>query len=578
MALTGCVYDRYAPENCPSSGKYYMSFTLQSTGNVSSASTKAAPGTFDGETVAEQLVSRVDLYFYDAYGAFLEKKTVSSFAQEVADDKTESVSGKVGDFTVELSYRPYKMLVVLNQTADFTGLSLPAARSLKQEKSTDYCGGSVSVNYKEGGIDKAMDITPFFMNSASYLTASGNEVCETPIPEFYLKETESQALSNPFPVYVERMAAKVTVESAQTQFMVPLVTPQGNVTAKVELLGWGLNALNRFSYYFKKVNPAWSWASWTWNNSAQKRSYWAQDPNYLSAENNPGLVQLSDAATVEPDAPYRYLKPCDITAAFGSSLYCLENTADADALPVSDSDAATLFSRATHVLVKARLSFDLSGGTDDAGYTDSNADIFRYKGVFYTKTSLLAALRTDAGLTVADDNDLELVSAAGQVYCKGYDKGERVALRQISTDTVLPLLDGGEPVRIDGFKKGEFYYKIPVEHINNEAVTGTTYPVGRYGVVRNHRYVITLDSRLDGIGTGIWDDSYDIRPFRKPEEYRVSAYVKVSPWLEFTQKFLFVDPSGMLVSDGQVVRRIEDIGTGSAGNKENDWEGYGWYE
>ena len=106
--------------------------------------------------------------------------------------------------------------------------------------------------------------------------------------------------------------------------------------------------------------------------------------------------------------------------------YCLENTADEGVLPVTDSDAATLYSRVTHVLVKAQLSFELASGTDDAGYT-TESDFFRYKGVFYTKKSLLDALRADAGLTVVDNDDLELVSAAGQSYCKGYEKGERVA-------------------------------------------------------------------------------------------------------------------------------------------------------
>ena len=73
-------------------------------------------------------------------------------------------------------------------------------------------------------------------------------------------------------------------------------------------------------------------------------------------------------------------------------------------------------------------------------------------------------------------------------------------------------------------------------------------------MVRNHQYEITL-GELTGIGTGIWDTDYDIRPYRKSDDYIVSAYMKVSPWKQLETRFLFVDPSGMLVTDGQRVEQ-----------------------
>ena len=91
-------------------------------------------------------------------------------------------------------------------------------------------------------------------------------------------------------------------------------------------------------------------------------------------------------------------------------------------------------------------------------------------------------------------------------------------------------------------------------------------------MVRNHIYEVYLDS-VGGIGTGIWDSNLDIRPFRKSSEYDVSAYVKVSPWKQYETQFYFVDPSGMLVTDGQRVDRWSDIGPEAP-----DWDGDGWYE
>ena len=552
MLLTGCVYDKYSPDFCPQEGKsYYLSFVLQSPGEA--ANTKATDGEeiISGDKWSEQLVSKVDLYFYDGYGRFLGKESPAAFNQTPTESPAnDPITNQVGDFTVELNYRPYRLLVALNMDADFSNKTIDEARSMMQSKETRWCGAATTVMGKT--------VTPFYMTSATYLNAGGMEVCDVDIPAASVWDTEIKASNNPMSLYIDRLASRVSVRSTKTEFRVPLVTPQDNVRAKVTLLGWGLNARNRSSYYFKKVNPAWTykWSDTDWNNPAKFRSHWAQDANYTASENTGLELAQQKISPLDADA-FAYVMPGSLTKDFTDDMdYCLENTADEGVLPVTDSDAATLYSRVTHVLVKAKLSFELASGTDDAGYT-TESDFFRYKGVFYTKKSLLDALRADAGLTVVDNDDLELVSAAGQSYCKGYEKGERVAVRQISTDTILDLQESGAPVRIEGFKDGVFYYKIPIEHINNADVTGTEYPIGRYGVVRNHTYEISLNSEVNGIGTGIWDDEYDIRPFRRAEDYLLSAYVKVSPWKQFETRFYFVDPSGMVVTAGQRVEHWE---------------------
>lgn len=38
------------------------------------------------------------------------------------------------------------------------------------------------------------------------------------------------------------------------------------------------------------------------------------------------------------------------------------------------------------------------------------------------------------------------------------------------------------------------YYNIPIEHLNNAGVAeNETIPEAKYGVVRNHHYVVTID-------------------------------------------------------------------------------------
>lgn len=582
LALTGCIYDKYAPDYCPQEGKeYYLAFILNPQGDPVTPQTKAMPGGYDATAdVSEHLVKKVDLYFYNGGGAYLGKETVTTFTQTVTSAASDPVSNRIGNFSVKLSYRPYRLLTVINQDIDLAGKSIQEARAAIQSLTTAYCGSDVSVSYVKDGTQMVLDnVTPFYMSSSTYMNGADVENCDVLIPAFYLRTSSAEALANPLPVYLERMAAKVVLKTDKLEYEVPVVTSQDNVTAKVTLLSWGVNALNRFNYYFKKIDSSWSWSSWEWKNAGKYRSHWAQDPNYLALEQS-GIVLEPQASTLPTD-PFKFLKPSELAGTFtlgsgiySGSLYCPENTADGATLPVTDSDSRSLYSRITHIVVKARLSFGLGKGalTDEDGFTVSDADIFRYNGVFYTKKSLLAVLRKEAGLSVVSDSDLNLESAAGLAYCKAYDNAERVAVKQISTDTWLDLKVGGEPVHIDGFKGGIFYYKIPIEHINNEDVIGTEYPTGRYGVVRNYIYEVYLDS-VGGIGTGIWDSNLDIRPFRKSSEYDVSAYVKVSPWKQYETQFYFVDPSGMLVTDGQRVNRWSDIGPEAP-----DWDGDGWYE
>ena len=596
LSLTACIKDQYIPESCieeEKGKKYYLSFVLNSTsGPLRQENTKGtipATGEFSARTIAEQLVSRIDMYFYTSSGEYLGKVFRIDFRQ-TPQGEGEPVSNIVGKYVVELPYKPARMLITANfpsSSMDLTDCSLAEARNKVQESEMYGLNTGVDVTYQNGSSDVKVNVKPFYMTSSTYIDGD-KEICDIEIDPDHIYRSESAAMAGTHhDVYLERLAAKITLKAPKKEFMVPIVTSQDSVVAKVTLEGWNVNAINRNSYYFKKVNRLWTyeWQSGIyWNNRDKHRSYWATDKNYEFGDH--GAINL--AQQTNPPVPgdkFLYRKPEDLNltleettdGSFIGSTYCLENTMSDLALPVTDG-ATTLYSRATHILIKAKLSFALGKYDSDPDYVDDDEfkgaqDFFRYKGMFFTKKGLLKALRRDTDLdpTIPLD-ELSLDSAKDQDYCAGYDKGERVAVKKGST--FLDLKDNnGNRIRIDGFKDGNFYYKIPIEHINNEDFTGTTYPIAKYGVVRNHSYEITLAEDLKGIGTGIWDDSFDIRPFRKTDDYRVTAYVRVSPWMQFETRFLFIDPSGLLVTDGQVLDRWED-GDNPQGN---DWNGNGWY-
>lgn len=614
LSLAACIKDDFKPEYCAEQ-PIYLSFVLKGGGQkLPQAETKATTtydGSFSAQEVAEQLVVRVDMYFYASDGSYLGKRTQTSFSQQY-DGSDQNVSNVVGKFAVKLNFKPSRMLVTVNSGAanvDLSDCSLTDALDKLQESTEYSIEAGVNVKYVDKGTGSdaiEMNVNPFYMSSSTYVKGS-YRVCDVEIPASYIYDTEKEALSgSSVEVHLERLAAKVTLKVPKEEFMVPVVTSQDSLTAKVKLLGWNLNTLNRKTFYFKNVVPSWSytWQGIEWNNTAKFRSYWAKDNNYSGENNSIKLEQ--QAISPQPGEEYRYRKPGELdlqlvkntdssSPDYGKYVgvsYCLENTSDTGILPVTDSDVSTLYSRATHILIKAKLSFAFDKYESDPSYNYKDEDefkgaqnFFRYKGMFFTKKGLLKALRQDTDLNpTIPDSDIELVTAKeakeiDPTYCNGYDLGEVVAVKTGSTYPKLKDTNNN-PVRIDGFRDGEFYYKIPIEHINNDNPSSTDvyYPIAKYGVVRNHNYEITIGEDLKGIGTGIWDKTLDIRPFRKTDDYRVTAYVRVSPWKQFETRFLFIDPSGLLVTDGQKVIMWEDEGDPNKdGEGDNVWTGNGWY-
>lgn len=593
--LTACVYDQYVPEQCPvvSDGEtYYMSFVLSGSGD---SRTKAgSDGNDIGLPGEELLVKKVDLYFYadekPLQGPLrLNKREITQFAQQVSSSQTDDIANKVYDFTVKLSFRPYLILVAVNMDKDLQGLSLPEARAeMLEGDSSSWHAAATTISY--GGTD--YPVRPFRMTSSSYVSQEGRERCELPIPNEFIWRTEDEAKNNaPFEIYLDRVAAKVNVvEPASTTYKVPVVTQYPGIKAQVELLGWGLNGLNKKSYCYKKIDTGWdfTWTSVTWNEPSKYRSHWAQDPNYTSGDYPFDYQEY--AGTYSQDTDLEYVSWDALTGTFAPSAtptlnpqYCLENTADGTLL-ARDPDANALFPKITHVLIKARLSFAVGEGFtaagDVAGYTTAS-DFYRYRGVFYTAANIMQAVLADLkaeGRMLYTDS-AHTVEATASDFALTHLFGER-----FYPSIVGSLYDGAgsavaadylkDKVYIGGFKNGNFYYKVPIEHLTPEPSTpGANYETAQYGVVRDHNYILEMADVVGGIGTGVWETNQPIVPVTRNDDYVLSTHMTVTPWKQFETRMLFVDPSGMLVTDGQIIDRWQD-GDNPQGN---DWNGNGWY-
>lgn len=604
-ALTGCVYDKYTPEECAYSDDaiYHLAFVLNSPAARYSDDTKASDeGLETSQIGSEILVKRVDLFFYTGGGlpqgkSQINRYTVTEFKQEASTPLTEdNITNKVSDFAVELPFRPYQMLIAINlddaQSALLQGKTLAEVRELQSSGFGSWAGAATTVQYNGTSYS---DITPFRMSSSTYLNERGQERCELLIPNSYIFETAEKAKAHPMPVYIERMAARVNVvkPDAGTTFRVPIVTKYEGISSEVEILGWGLNGLNKKVYYYKKINSGWTFGNWSigWNESAKFRSHWAEDPNYKSGTYPKNYEDIKNGTLTMDACDLQYLSWNELKGNFSTSgantrtlnpLYCLENTADGSILSTVRSDNQ-LYPRVTHVLVKAKLSFarGTAFNSDPDGYlTETN--FYRHRGVFYTINNILptvvadqksdgVVLYQDAAHTIeADASCFELTHLYGEMlYPKVKDA---ITLYDGSGNAVAK--DVWKSVRVDGFYEGLFYYKIPIEHLEPApSPLGAQYPTAQYGVVRNHNYIISISEELKGIGTGIVDKDEPIVPVTEDRDYMVSVSVVVSNWKQFENRFVFVDPSGMLITNGQVVNRWEDEGDPS----NNDWTGNGWY-
>ena len=110
--------------------------------------------------------------------------------------------------------------------------------------------------------------------------------------------------------------------------------------------------------------------------------------------------------------------------------------------------------------------------------------------------------------------------------------GNYAAISDKSSINTSLATESGDAI---GYNGGLMYYNIPIEHLNNaDATTAdgvTTIPEAKYGVVRNHYYVVTIN-KLEKIGKGIFNPEETIVPGKDDdkEAYYVGANINILSW------------------------------------------------
>ena len=324
-------------------------------------------------------------------------------------------------------------------------------------------------------------------------------------------KTESEATSHPAAnIYVERLAAKVTLENATgTSTNTVSVGSGAAKTFAYSLEGWRLANVNTSSYLTRQYDNIWNGyksdatdfttaSHVDYDNNSYRfagispiatgkgyRTYWGKDANYDVA---PSFTD----GNAEP------------TLAGGASTYCYENTFNVAHQNVKETTCA---------IVKMKITPDgYHDGTfftidDNKGVVYSKADVKNEIGKRFMAEMGSAYVKTHYYPTVTATitvKDVEFADAAGEVTIT------KMTLTDGTTDkevTAADLTTFKPTIKVNEFKDGYAYYTILIKHFGDELTpwnpstkTTVSYPdpnseqnwLGRYGVLRNNWYKLDV--------------------------------------------------------------------------------------
>ena len=438
------------------------------------------------------------------------KLNVTGF-QEDADDqisKTKTVTVSTQDMTgpnffavVLLNANGQKLSLTKGTTkfADFEGQVLtPASEATLRTKGFLMINSPLST--VSGGVNKPENVT--IMKYPSFNATK-------------IKNSEAEAEADPAAeIYVERVHAKVTLSEAES------MTSPSTALGTMDILGWALDNTNKSTYLMRNAKASDAW--WAYKSTKTGtpdpeyrfieddpvadglyRTYWCTDPNYnaaYAASNFNSITSVTD----------------NIKEGKSDPQYCLENTFDTDHQTEQNTTA---------VIVKAQFNggkdFYVANSNINTIYDEDGA-----KGI--VKAELLNYLETikkdwitngtidgDDIATVTLSTDTKKKVSATAITLGTLD-GVTFADQKTKEDLEKELNDYlttlNSSLNAYLYENGVAYYRLLIKHFGDtdtpwaeaDKVGTDSYPdvaggatgenqwLGRYGMVRNNWYDLTV--------------------------------------------------------------------------------------
>lgn len=377
---------------------------------------------------------------------------------------------------------------------------------------------------------------------------------------------EVTAGSNPTTISVERVVAKVSLKAGDN-YMADADTGTKYFTVgndlshagdKITILGWTLGNTNTKAFPFRKVATSWSTIDPLWGNAIcpsktnPARIYWAVDPNY---NRTVAESQFSTPTSVKDDAGWT-----------DAAEYCLENTCDYNWM--YKSQVTRLIVKAKYIPDKTKVTTGGNNTMDDDetwwSFT-TVAEHYSAKNMYLkiikwahdnlnkdnnmpdAPTDGSAITTSEAGNTltgVSGDNKWTItLESDGHLHYKlvkvSYFPTEGGAQKDLSGASLDAF--HSSMGRIQKYDKGVCYYEIFVRHFTDEeggyapaddtpwVKEGeyTQVQLGRYGVVRNNWYTVTINSIKEPGEPTIPDDPEE--PVDTETAY-INCSIEISAW------------------------------------------------
>lgn len=531
ILVAGCSNDDVAVENSQSNivqedGQAYMNVRVTMGNGLGS---RAEEGEYvQGET-EEQTIHSIYFVFYDDNGKWVANgiPAENTNVSEGTDDNIDAIADAVVALELpEGSPYPTQVVAYVNipdAATRFGGKNLVGTE-----------GARAAVLSNGSGATVASTTTGFMMTNSTYLNEGGTEQIATPVSRDNFFDTEEAAKeANPVDIYVERLAAKVSITNSATA---QDVTTVGGYKLHFNAEGFALSGTNTQEYYLKHIQTAWSAWTWGWNEPDDYRCFWAEDPNYSAEKAATGLEHVSYEAA----------------ASMASPQYCMENTM-----------AGTVggeFNTTTYLLLVGYYS--VVDENDDPVVLTANGNdgnLYMYNGTAYLSTELverlldeiqqkdptLLAYIANTGTDAADHPYVQAGADAYELVTTGGDEVTTVKLQlkngEYYTTTNLSEADaytqisdydkfntdlaGAVAGTINGYNEGKAYFAMPIEHFGGQEDDAT----GTYGIVRNHSYQLTI-TQVSGLGEGVFQPEKPIIPSDEQKTYYMAARLNVLSW------------------------------------------------
>lgn len=439
----------------------------------------------------------------------------------------------------------YALVLLNNGTGKNVKVTLP-------EKNAKFSDWNVDTNKDKEATNKIANYDNGFYMANAPLFKDNNVTTLVAIDKDKIYPTEEQAAkSAATDVYVERGLAKVSLGTGTTTAkLVTSVTYQGD---EVTISKWALDVTNKKAYPIHNVDGLTTEFPTIWSNDATtasttnkattqrfvdnndktsvKRVYWGKDPNYDNKDNDKTAL----------NAEFNYVANANVKEDPDKPLYCLENTFNLDNMKQGQTTRVVF--KATYKpasLPKGETTF-YKIGKNTAIW--SEADLV--KEIEAAVASVVSGAAGKTTVTLNAGAGKNNITAAGTHYITK-DNIAVTGVETISDENITAIntqlgLNESKKVGISTYEGGESYYIARIKHFGDDLTQwkSGTYGennleyLGRYGVLRNNWYVLTVQS-VSGPGYPSVPEVKPNTPDDEDDNY-INVSVKILSWAKRTQ-------------------------------------------